>query len=197
MQVKIDTIKTTAFILKYKLKGYKLLQNPKGTNPNEVVMMKNWFGIEPDYYDKHYHYNRIHRYKKNDKYVKDETLLLTEYFMDTDTKTYSGKRKNLNGYIIRDGEFKKIDKTNVSQNDLFNRRLPDWCDGNEEYDFGEELFKQNRSGGYYLPRPNLLARLFTLGSHGYRCLCGLDCCQPFRPSFLQILKSNLNGGGMA
>ena len=149
----LDKVKTTAFVLKNRLLGYKLLQNAKGTNPNEVTMIKTWFGVDPVFYDKHHHYHRIHRYPQENTFVKDELFLMAGYFMDTDTKTYSGKRKNLNGYIIKNGKLKSLDKTNVSQNDLFERSLPDWRDGNEEYDFGEKLFIENRKSEYNLSTP--------------------------------------------
>lgn len=191
MHISIDNIKTTAFILKYKSKGYRLLKNPKGVSPNDVSMIKTWFGFHPDYYDKHYHYQKIHRYKDRDKFIKDETLLVSEYIMDPETKTYSGKRKNLDGYTVKKGKLTEFVKRPYAQDELY-RPLPEWNDGNEEYDFGENLFLENREGRYYLPRPSIFKRLICFGLESYRKLCGYSELKPFEPSFWSVLKANLN-----
>ena len=72
MKINLDTIKTAGFAVKHRLSGYKLLQNAKGTNPNEVTMIKSWFGINGEYMDKFYSNERIHRHKLGDKFVTEK-----------------------------------------------------------------------------------------------------------------------------
>ena len=166
MNINIDPIATTAFVLKYRLKGYTLLQNPKGTNPNEVTMLKTWLGLKEggmwgDCVDKCYHYHKIHRYKKGDNVINDKVYLETEYFMDPETKTYPKGRKNYDGFIIKNGERISIGKEKVKLNEANKRPIPDW-----QYDafdfpiekdkFKSKLFYQNKNRGYYLPRTGLM-----------------------------------------
>lgn len=198
MKINADTVKTTAFILKNRLLGYKLLQNPKGTNSNEVTMLKTRFllpygGKFGECVDKCYHYKRIHRYKEGDRIIKDKTLLMTKYFMEPETKTYSCKRKNYNGYVIKHEKFMPINIENVKLEEANNRPLPDWLlDGFdapiERYEFESKLFRQNKKPGYYRPRTRLLERFLAS--------CNLIGERPVEPSFWHVLKTNLNGGGI-
>lgn len=199
MQVTImDKVKTTAFVLKNRLMGYKLLQNPKGTNPNEVNMLKTRFmvpygGQFMECVDKCYHYHKIHRYKEGNKIIKDKTFLMTEYFMDPETKTYPSKRKNYNGYVIKHEKFVPIKKENVKLEEANTRPSPDWLlDGFdapiERDEFESKLFRQHKKLGYYLPRPALLKRLLTFSN-----LIGE---RPVEPSFWHVLRTNLTGGGV-
>ena len=198
MQVNMDRFKTTAFVLKNRLKGYKLLQNPKGTNPNDVTMLKTWFGLPyggiwGECVDKCYHYHRIHRYKEGDKIFNDKVFLMTKYFMDSETKTYPSKRKNYEGYIIRNGEFKPLKKENVTLNEADARPIPDWWrDGFdspiERYELESELFRQNKNHRYYLPRSSMLERILSY--------CKIIGERHTEPSFWHVLKTNLNGGGI-
>ena len=198
MQVTMDKVKTTAFVMNNRLLGYKLLQNPKGTNPNEVTMLRTWLGlpsggIRGECVDKCYHYHKIHRHINDDKVVLDETFLMSEYFMDPETKTYPRKRKNHYGFIIKNGEYKPVDKIYVSSYEADKRPTPEWCSDNfdnpvEKEQFKSELFRQNKAHKYYLPRRMLLDRLLALFH-----LIGE---RPVEPSFWQVLKTNLNGGGI-
>ena len=198
MKIVSDKVKTTAFVLKNRLKGYKLLQNPKGTNPNEVTMLKTWFGLPfggqwGECVDKCYHYNRIHRYQDGDKFVQDKTFLLTEYFMDPATKTYPSKRKNYIGYMIKHGDFKPLDKEMVTQDEADRRPSPEWLRGGwdipfERYDFESEQFRQNKQHGYYLPRSSMLERILS-----HFKIIGERHTEP---SFWHVLRTNLKGGGI-
>jgi hypothetical protein len=199
MQVTMDKVKTTAFVLKNRLMGYKLLQNPKGTNPNEVTMLKTWFGLPfgglwGECVDKCYHYHRIHRYQAGDKFVQDKTFLMTEYFMDPETKTYPSKRKNYTGYMVKNGIYKSLDKEVITQYESDKRAIPDWQLDNfdlpkERYEFEENLFRQNKKPGHYIPRTWLLDRILSF--------CKIIGERPVKPSFWHVLKTNLNGGGVA
>ena len=198
MQVNMDKFKTTAFVLKNRIKGYKLLQYPKGTDPNEVTMIKTWFGLPyggqfMECVDKCYHYHKIHRYKEGNKIIKDKTFLMTEYFMDPETKTYPSKRKNYTGYIVKKGKFKSLDKENITAEEADKRPAPEWwCDSfdlpEERYEFESKLFRQNKKPGYYRPRTGLLERFLAS--------CNLIGERPVEPSFWHVLKTNLNGGGI-
>lgn len=202
MPINVDKVRTTSFILRKRLLGYKLLQNPKGTNPNEVTMLKTWFGlVMPEYNDKCYYYKKIYRHKDGDKFVKDETMLMSEYFIDPATKTYSNKRKNVRGYIIKDGEIKSLNRTNLSQDEIDKRPVPEWHRSgfldihSDEFDFREELKNREKEKEYYLARPGLFARIASLG--GWREMLGYDVSErPIEPSFWEVLKTNLRGGGV-
>ncbi len=202
MRVIMDKVRTTSFVLRNRFCGYKLLQNPKGTNPNEVTMLKTWFGlVTPEFNDKCYYYKRIHRHKYGDKFVKDETMLMSEYLIDPATKTYSNKRKNIRGYIIKDGKYKSLNRTNFSQDEIDNRPVPEWYKSgflnihSEEFDFRDEVQKREKEKEYYLPRPGLFARIVSLG--GWREMLGYDVTErPIEPSFWHVLKTNLSGGGI-
>ena len=199
MQVNIDTIKTSAFAIRHRLLGYKLLKNPTGTPKNEVNMIKTWFGVIGLHNDKCHHYERIRRHKEGDKFVKDKTLLISEYFIDPDTKTFSGKRKNITGYIEKSGDCKSLKKTYMTHEEYDKRPLPKWDDydsvwgfSKDEYALRKELYNQNKDE-YYLKRPGLLKRIFSLGLNNYKYMCALDTSKEFEPSFWEVLKSNLKG----
>ena len=202
MPISIDKVKTTAFVLRKRLLGYKLLQNPKGTNPNELTMLKTWFGlVTPEFNDKCYYYKRIYRHKYGDKFVKDQTMLMSEYLIDPATKTYSNKRKNVRGYIIKNGECKSLNRINLSQDEIDKRPSPEWHRSgfldihSDEYYFREELQNREKEKGYYLPRPGFIARIVSLG--GWREMLGYDVSErPIEPSFWQVLTTNLRGGGV-
>ena len=202
MPISVDKVKTTAFVLRKRLMGYKLLQNPKGTNPNEVTMLKTWFGlVMPEYNDKCYYYKKLHRYKNGEKFVKDETMLMSEYFIDPATKTYSNKRKNVRGYVIKNGECKSLNRTALLQDEIDKRPVPEWHRSgfldihSDEYDFRNELQNREKEKAYYLPRPGFFARMVSLG--GWREMLGYDDSEcPIEPSFLKVLKTNLCGGGV-
>lgn len=79
------------------------------------------------------------------------------------------------------------------------RPHPEWLTSDEQYEFENELFEENkekeRNGQHYLHRPGLLARIITLG--GWREILGYDVNpRPVEPSFWQVLRTNLNGGGI-
>lgn len=196
MHITFDTIKTTAFTVKYKLRGYKLLQNPKGTNPLEVTMIKSWFSFDSDYFDKFYANTRIRRTKAGDKFVTDRIDILTEYLMDPELLTYSAKNKNIFvTHQTADGNLKSRSREVMSVAEKKKRPLPDFIDKQDARWWGEELFKENREkSGYYLPRPSLLARIVSLGMWekilGYN-----EMSRPVEPGFWQVLKTNLKGGG--
>lgn len=202
MPINVDKLKTTAFVLRNRFWGYKLLQNPKGTNPNEVTMLKTWFGlVTPEFNDKCYYYKRIHRHKVGDKFVKDQTMLMSEYLIDPATKTYSNKRKNVRGYIIKNDELTSLDRINVSQDEIDKRPVPEWHRSgflnihSDEFDLRDELKNREKEKEYYLPRPGLFARIISLG--GWREILGYDVAErPIEPSFWHVLKTNLSGGGI-
>lgn len=199
MQVNMDTIKTTAFVLKNRLLGYKLLQNQKGTNPNEVTMIKSKFGVADDYSDKIYNTIRIHRKKLGDKFVKEKKEIYAKYLMDPETFAYSGKNKNVMYFydIDRVHKFKEKEAIPFENNDK--RPYPKWLTKEVQYEFEGELFEENRekekNGGYYLPRPGLVARIISLGM--WREILGYDSStRPVEPGFWHVLRTNLNGGGI-
>lgn len=199
MQVNMDTVKTTAFVLRHRLMGYKLLQNTKGTNPNEVTMIKTWFGIDPDRMDKFYNTIRIHRKQSEGKFVKEKTELFREYLMDPETYTYSGKNKNIMLFYTSKAKDRFREKEVMPFSEKMDRQLPQWLGSWEKQDFQEHLFEENRkkekNGGYYLPRPGLLARIVSLGM--WREILGYDSStRPVEPGFWHVLKTNLNGGGI-
>lgn len=197
MKVNIDAVKTTAFVLKNRCLGYKLLQNPKGTNPNEVTMIKRWFGINSDFCDKIYSTIQIRRKKEGDKFITEKTEVVAKYLMDPDNFTYSGKNKNITVYYNKDDESKFKQRDSMPYELYKKRPLPDWLDSEEKYEFERNLFEYNnpKNSGYYLPRPGLLARIVTLGA--WREILGYDTNpHPVEPGFWHVLKTNLNGGGI-
>lgn len=180
MKISFDTVKTTAFVLRHRLRGYELLQNPKGTNPNEVKMIKSWFGFDGERYDKFYSNKMIHRKQEGDKFVINRTEVFTEYLMDPETHTYSGKNKNIRLFKSESG-YKEIEATSFSE--MEKRPLPKWTNEDEEFDFGARLFEENREKEetYYLPSPEKSGNVYL---------------RPFKPNFWQVLKTNLKGGGI-
>lgn len=194
--MRVENVKTAVFALKYRLMGYKLLQNPKGTNPHEVTMMKDWFGFDGDRYDKFYHYKRVHRAFENGQFVVDKKLLMSTHLM-TPEKTYKGK--NIQYIAEKNGKPTIASKETMTMEEMENRPLPKWKNAWEEFEYGSDLFVENDAKSYYQPKRGLLEKLYEPNIERYSRLFGFEQAvkKPTEPSFWQVLRSNLNGGGMA
>ncbi len=199
MKITIDKIKTAEFAIRHRLMGYKLLQNCKGTNPNEVTMIKSSFMIADDYCDKIYNTTRIHRKKSGNKFVKEKIEMQTKYLMNPKTYTYSGKNKNVL-YFYKFGNIDKFkEKEAIPFEDNDKRPRPNWLTDEVKYDFEKSLFEENKKkrNGYYLPRHGLLERFISSCFKSYEELIGYKTVEhPVEPTFWHVLKTNIQGGGV-
>ena len=201
MKVNLDTFKTTGFVLKNRLLGYKLLQNPKGSNPYEQTMIKKWHGATGHYLDRCYRHQLAHCYKEGDKFVKDNSLILDEHFINPETTNLTDDLVNINGYTVKHDVFKLVSNIDFEQDEMRNKPLSEWGNVDDGFfyekdhiDSIKDLYKQNREQGY-LPRPGFLSRIATLGA--WKEILGYeDNPRPIEPSFLHVLITNLNGGGI-
>lgn len=206
MQVNLDTFKTTAFVLRKRLLGYKLLQNSKYTNPNDVTLVKSTLyiasgGKKYDCVDKNYHLSVINRFKKGGKYVKDKIFLMTTCFMDPKTRTYPHEEECYNGYSRKNGEAKYFDIPKVSDTNLKDRPSPDWeCafsgEPVEEFGFRGKLFKEHRENGPYIPDAKVFQNIPGFCLQLYNKVLDTDWHKLIRSNFWHVLKTNLNGGGV-
>ena len=73
-------VRAVGFAVRNRLKGYKLLQNPNGSSPYEVKMVKKWSGIDGTTLDRYDHYYSVSRdFSKPDAKTEKETMLVTKY----------------------------------------------------------------------------------------------------------------------
>lgn len=80
----IQKIKAAGFAIRHRLLGYKLLQNPKGTSPYDVKMMKTWNGIDGNTLDRYDHYYSVSRdfSKPNSKKRKRKFICYKIYVLE-------------------------------------------------------------------------------------------------------------------
>ena len=205
MKVNMDKIRVVRFAVFNRLRGYKLLRNPKCTSPYDVAMIKSRFGIQVqnNNIDKIFYVNRLHLKKEKEGFVKEKTTLMATYFMNPETKDYSNNRKSIMLYSFKNGDFRHKEKTSVSQEMLEQRKQPDWSYKEEIDDCTDDLFWRNthhvnqhddsflrrNNNGYYRKKPPFITRIITLGM--WKRILGEDPSQPFESGFFETLIANL------
>ncbi len=117
----INKIRTVGYAVCMRLKGYQLLQNPKGASPYEVNMIKKEHYVNAMDYSDNCKYTRVRRDFSSNA-GKDYTKELdTRHFIDPDTKQKNGKKIIS---LVRDGH---IDvKSSISQDEFDQSRPVYW-----------------------------------------------------------------------
>ena len=117
----INKIKVVSFAIRYRLMGYRLLQNPKGTSPYQIKMIKSWSGIS----DKLDRFDHFHTKSKNfsnpkEKTVK-KTLLVTRYMFWKDKNYKKVVKEMLYQEHNAHGDFITKSKAPLSYEEIMKR----------------------------------------------------------------------------
>ena len=195
MQITCKNINTVAYVIRKRLQGYKLLKNPKGSDINEINMIKTSFGLQPRYYDDVFLYHKIQRKIVNGKPQLIEKQLIAQYFMNPKTKQVTNKKavfysKQQNGQYVLSLEKQELSTKEQSQRlaksskDIFNGNIE------EEMQYSKQRFTKERKQHFYQPKISVLEKIITLGTAKYL----RSDNRPYAPGFFKTLISNLNGG---
>lgn len=141
----IKKIATTAYAAIKHLQGYKLLKNPKGTNPYEVNMIKYHRGLTKDC-DEVFYYTRIGRTIGSSFLSSKNKHLISTHIFDTDKLKMSNKKNivlyggGVTGYY-REREDIAEDILNDRKNLNIKTKFKLW----------DELDKKDCSKKYFMP----------------------------------------------
>ena len=118
-------VKAVGFAVRNRLKGYKLLQNPNGSSPYEVKMVKKWSGIDGETLDRFDHYHSVSRdFSKPDAKTEKETLLSTRYMFWKDKNDKQTMKEILYMKDCADGSHISKQKfPSVDYEEIYNRDL--------------------------------------------------------------------------
>jgi len=199
MKITMDTINTVAYAIGKRMQGYTLLRNPKGSNPNEVNMMKSSFGIDIYTFDDEFSYTRLQRKKVDGKTIVTRKELYSTHFMDPETKQITNKKslsyiESKNKEIILEN---CSDRDDIPIDEQLKRPKPKWkksgslfANDDEDLIYSNNRFAKERMKKFYQPYVTLLEKITTLGmAKSMR-----SDSRPFAQSFYKTLLANLKGG---
>ena len=195
MQITNQHIKTAAYAIRKRLQGYKLLKNPKGSDTNEINMIKTSFRLQPKYYDDVFLYHKIQRKIVNGKQQLTEKQLIVQYFMNPKTKkvtnqkaAFYSKQQN-NQYVL---SLEKQELSPKEQSQRLPKNTKDIFNGNveEEMQYSKQRFTKEHKKHFYQPKISVLEKIITLGTAKFL----RSDNRPYAPGFFKTLISNLNGG---
>ena len=190
MNVTLDKIKTISYAVKMRCKGYQLLRNPKGTNFNEINMIK-YQAKHNKFEDDIFILDRVKTVINDGKKDTVKKEFMSTHFFDTEKKEMTNK-KELCYDVFENGENKvSLYRSDLSLEELDNRKPVQWKNIVEKENFRvEQLIKESERNAYMgqTEEPPLLARIITLGKFDKICPVPIPAR---KPGFLRTLYLNL------
>ena len=192
MKLTREMLSTVAYTLGKRVQGYTLLKNPKGSNPNDVSMIKTSFGTHFKYLDDIFVYKKLQRQKVNDSYAETERTLVSTHYMDTKTKKITNKKSllyaeynNKNDQLIN-----SADRFDLSEAELKKRQKPQWNNDIQEIEYSQQRYRDEYYKAFYQPPVSVLENILCFGQYK---LFRRDS-RPVAPGFIKTLITNLKGG---
>ena len=136
----IKKIQVITFAIKNRLRGYQLLQNPKGTSPYQVKMIKKYSGISYDLDRFDHYYTKSRDFENPHKKTEEQTLLVTRLMFWKSKNDKKTIKEVIYNKTNSDGKFVSKIKNNRYELDEYINRDTSYINQEHHKGYHKELF---------------------------------------------------------